>query len=323
MIKSTDLSRVAGFNVRSNLTLQWLPVGDKRADIIFLLREGKANPPRILEPLIIRKDSEGEEICAHFLTPSGYYLRYGFVEFIIEFEEEVRIYCYPSRISPKLIWGIFVSDVVPYVLESERINVLHSSAVVLDGSGIAFVGYPGSGKSTLAAYCLKEGFPLLADDRLPIAVSKDRVWAIPNFPGIRISEDVGKLFFGDIAARLPKVHPKGLKRFFYFGSNRRESSLRFQADPVTLENIYVLKPDSDNIAIDSLSPKDAFFNLIPHIFDSRKPVEMLFNDKCALAQLVQVRLLSFPRSFDVLPALLEIIKDDCMAALLKNERVAS
>jgi hypothetical protein len=320
-----SLSKVAGLNIRSDLSLKWLPTGHERPDVVLVLREGEAGVPHILQPLIMRKDSEGEEILAHFLTTSGYYLRYGSVEFVIEFGEKTIVYCYPGYTSPETIWGIFVSDVLPYVLEERRIDVMHSSAVVMDGSGIAFVGYPGSGKSTLAAYLLKEGYPLLADDRLPLAISEDKVWAIPNFPGIRISEDAAKLFFGRMAEELPRVHSKSEKRFLYFGTNGNQASekleqkeseksllsefcLRFQTEPVPLERIYILKPDSDGIDISPLSPKDAFFNLIPHIFDSRKPVEALFDDKCALARLVQVHSLSLPRSFHVLPDVVESIK---------------
>ena len=323
MITHESLSKVAGFNVSSNLALQQLPAGDKEADVIFLLRSGKAKIPYILESLIVKKDSEGKEVFAHFLTPSGYYLRYESVEFVIDFEDEVRIYCYPKHVSRELIWSIFVSDVISYILEVEWINVLHSSAVVIDGNGVAFVGYPGSGKSTLAAYLLKAGFPLLADDRLPLAISKDKVWAIPNFPGIRISEDACKLFFGNIVEKLPRVHSKSEKRFFYFGASGHESGFGFQKEPVILKRIYVLKPDSAEISTGSLSPKKAFFSLVPHIFDSNKPTKILFHDKCALAQFTQVRQLSFPRSFNALPAVLDIIKNECKDDLLRDEKVAS
>ena len=56
-------------------------IADGAISILCKKKRISFGEPLILEPLIIRKDSEGEEICAHFLTPSGYYLRYGFVEF--------------------------------------------------------------------------------------------------------------------------------------------------------------------------------------------------------------------------------------------------
>jgi len=316
MKEHKSISKVAGLNVSSNIALQDLPVGDGKACLAFLEDPTRGDErPGILKPLILRRGSEGREIFAHFLTASGYYLRYEFAEFIIKMGEKIGIYCYPKNISPELIWGIFVSDVMPYVLAEKKIDVLHSSAFVLDGSGVAFVGYPGSGKSTLAAYFLKEGFPLLADDRLPFVISREGIWAIPGFPGIRICEDVRKLCFGNIVEKLPKICAEGEKRFFYFGANNRVDGLRFQADPVFLRRVYILKPGSDEISITPLSPKDAFFSMMPHIFDSKKPIEFLFHDKGAFVQSVQIRLLNFPRGFCFLPAVFRAIKDDCEADL--------
>lgn len=329
----SGLSKAAGLNIESNIILQRLPVGGKKADVIFLLKEGQADISHLPKWPIIRRDIEGEEMFAHFVTPSGYYLRYESVEFIIDFEAEIAVQCYARYASPELIWGIFVSDVMPYILWGRMIDVLHSSAIVLDGSGVAFVGYPGSGKSTLAAHFLKEGFPLLADDRLPLFISKEQVRAIPNFPGLRLCRDAGRFLFGDVFEQHPRIHSKSEKRFLYFGSGHREDSLKFQSTPVPLKRVYILKPGSDDISISSLSPKDAFFSMVPHVFDSRKPAQALFYDKCILAQSIQTRLLSFPRSFHVLPDLVEIIKDDCRTdpshfiqafskLVLKSEKIA-
>jgi hypothetical protein len=306
-----SLYRIAGLNVRSNLSQQGLPIGDRVADVNLLIRKGKANVRNILRPIILRRSPEGEEIFTHFLTSAGYYLRYELVEFTIAVEGVINVSCYPKLISPELIWGIFTSDVMTYILVEKEIDALHGSAVALDGSGVAFVGHPGSGKSTLTAYFLKKGFPLLADDRLPFAISKEGVLAIPNFPGMRISEDVGRYIFTDAFEKLSKLHVKCDKRFFCFTSNGCESGLEFQADPVPLKRIYILGPDSDDISLGSLSPRDAFLSLVPHIFDSRKSSKNVFYNKCALAQLTQVRLLSFPRRLHLLPELFRIIKEDC------------
>lgn len=56
-------------------------------------------------------------------------------------------------------------------------QVLHATAVVIDGAAVLIVGLPGSGKSDLGLRLLGEGARLLADDRTRIEAAEGRLIA--------------------------------------------------------------------------------------------------------------------------------------------------
>ena len=63
---------------------------------------------------------------------------------------------------------------------SEWMSVIHASAVTNGSEAIIFIAPSGSGKSTIAALMLAEGFDLLSDDFVPIALNEHEIY---HFPG--------------------------------------------------------------------------------------------------------------------------------------------
>ena len=69
-----------------------------------------------------------------------------------------------------------LEDVAPYLLGqalglAQRLRgtvCLHASGIVLSEGAIAIVGPQGAGKSTTAAAFLRLGYPVLADDVVPV-----------------------------------------------------------------------------------------------------------------------------------------------------------
>lgn len=54
-----------------------------------------------------------------------------------------------------------------------RSDVLHATAVVINGSGVLLCGEPGIGKSALALELISRGHVLIADDLVELAISDD------------------------------------------------------------------------------------------------------------------------------------------------------
>lgn len=66
---------------------------------------------------------------------------------------------------------LLAGNVVAFLLTMGGIEVLHGSAVEIDGRAVAFVGESGSGKSTLAGEACAAGARLVADDLLAMELS--------------------------------------------------------------------------------------------------------------------------------------------------------
>jgi hypothetical protein len=64
--------------------------------------------------------------------------------------------------------------------------VLHGNAVQLGDGCLVCVGPSGAGKSTLAAALMRRGYPLLADDVVPVNAQCE---ALPGFPRIKLWQD--------------------------------------------------------------------------------------------------------------------------------------
>ena len=67
--------------------------------------------------------------------------------------------------------------------------VLHASAVVLNGSGVAIAGPSGVGKSTLAAALHRKGHPFLADDLCAVTTIAGKPVLLPGLPHFRLWGD--------------------------------------------------------------------------------------------------------------------------------------
>ncbi|MDO5658125.1 MAG: serine kinase [Paracoccus sp. (in: a-proteobacteria)] len=60
-----------------------------------------------------------------------------------------------------------------------RGEVIHASAVALDGRGVVILGAPGAGKSSLAMVLMALGAGLVADDRLRLETRDGELFAAP------------------------------------------------------------------------------------------------------------------------------------------------
>jgi hypothetical protein len=87
-----------------------------------------------------------------------------------------RVTFHPGPGTPQELVAILTAGtVVAYLLSDEGQLVLHASAVDADGTALAFIGQSGQGKTTMATLMCAEGYPLVADDLLPVEVTGNEV----------------------------------------------------------------------------------------------------------------------------------------------------
>src|SRR4029077_13087009 len=144
------------------------------------------------------------------------------------------------------IWwpmALNLADVVPYlqgqllglVTKLRGLTCLHASAILIDGHAIALAGSPGAGKSSTAAAFLQMGFPVVADDVVPVFEDAGRFMVQPAHPRLWLRPDMVETLFGSIDA-LPLLAPSWEKR--YLDLNTAGPGLPLGPKP--LAAIYVL-----------------------------------------------------------------------------------
>ena len=161
-----------------------------------------------------------------------------------------------------------LSDVVPYLqgqllgfLQRLRgVTCLHASAILIDGHAIAVAGFPGAGKSSTAAAFLQMGFPVLADDVVPVFEDSGKFMVRPAHPRIWLCPDMVETLFGSIEA-LPLLTPAWEKR--YLDLNAAGPGLPLEPKP--LAAIYVLSErtnDPDRPIVTEAAPRDILLRLL-------------------------------------------------------------
>jgi hypothetical protein len=160
-----------------------------------------------------------------------------------------HVRCAPTDPSDWYWWGLLIGQVLPLVAALHGLEVLHASAVAIDGRACAFSGVPGAGKSTLAINLALNGAELLCDDVIALRVDGERVIAETGSALINLREeqarqleDMGTNELGEVAGESNKVHLR---------ANRL-------APPTPLGALYLLEPadPGSTTTIDLMDPVD-------------------------------------------------------------------
>jgi hypothetical protein len=200
-------------------------------------------------------------------------------------------------------------------LERRGIPALHASAVVLDGSAVAFLGVKGGGKTTAATGMVASGASLLADDLLAVTSHGADVYAHPGYPMLRLWPEQADHFVGEHSA-LPQVHPSYSKRRVVVG----ERFGSFHARPAPLRCLYLPMRDvaADEVSFEPLRDRDALLAMVQESFlrDAVHGLKLAAGRLPALAAVVEriaVRTVRYPSGFDRLPQLAEAVAADVAA----------
>jgi len=119
--------------------------------------------------------------------------------------------------------------------------VLHGNAIRIGDRCMVCVGPSGAGKSTLAAGFMRRGYPILADDVVPV---DSQCRALPGFPRIKLWQDVADQLALDTTV-LRRIRPNTEKFNLPVGSAGA-------AAPLPVRWIYIL--DSDHLEALKLEP---------------------------------------------------------------------
>jgi hypothetical protein len=139
-----------------------------------------------------------------------------------------------------------IGQALPLAALLQGLEVLHASAVVVDGQAMAFAGASGSGKTTLATALIRIGARLLCDDVLALETVGHRVLAHPGPPVVNLRQ-------GAISALHAPI-PGG--RELGRDAEARRLEIDTSADVAPLAALYVLDRSMRHGRL-ALEPADA------------------------------------------------------------------
>ena len=227
---------------------------------------------------------------AHLPDGRGFLLRFPDLADVEVSRDGDRIVCAASRALPRVtLRHLLLDQVLPLVLHLRGRLALHASAVHIPWFGaIAFVGPAGAGKSTLAAALALRGCPMVADDCLVFAQSRDLVEVVPGYPGVRLWPD---------AARSLRIDAGGDSRVAHYTHKQRAplGRGRFHADVTPLRALFVLgrrRRAGQPSRMRTLGGRDRIMSLVPYawVIDVADPTRLaaVFDQICDVALRVPI-----------------------------------
>ena len=203
-----------------------------------------------------------------------------------------------------------LGQALSFALVKQGLEPLHATTVRVGGHAAAFLGDSGSGKSTLAASFVQAGHHLLTDDLLVLTPSEDGLSAHPGPPRIKLFPEIAAQLLEDrTGSRMTSLSPKLVIPL---------DSHRAAAEPVPLRAIYVLASSScatgHVVTVRRLSQRRACLEIVENTFnavitDPRRMARQ-FAFATLVAANVPVKVLTYPRTLNMLPAVREAILED-------------
>jgi hypothetical protein len=248
--------------------------------------------------------SEGSEQWMH--VPGIASFRFG------AYGEEADVVLDPGTpsISPAVLEDTYLRAILPMALHAHGHEVLHASAVIMDGRVVAFCGRSQTGKSTVAFGLHRRGYRVWADDTLVLDASVDIPHAVPYPHRLRIRAEAAV--------------------YFDVGEVRRHDTSSWTAlaqaqdEPAALACVFLLDRDplvSRTVEAVRLAPTQALAGVIEHAYWFRldDPVRMqqMVRRYFALATQVPVFRMRFHAELDQLPEMLDQVEFAVRAAATK------
>jgi hypothetical protein len=115
------------------------------------------------------------------------------------FAAEGNIGAIPNTAVSQVFADAYRRVVLPLVMQSRGWEVLHASGAVFPAGVVAFCGVSGTGKSTTATGLGARGYPVWADDVVPIEIADGRAHALSVPFRVRLLPDAISFFANDCA----------------------------------------------------------------------------------------------------------------------------
>jgi hypothetical protein len=291
-----------GFTIASELALPELLDAkiDGAADVVFRFGPIDPAPPRHVQG---HPDAWATRELAMMKFELG-------VRFLVRDGKEIIIEPNPG-VTVETIRMLLLGPALGSLLAQRGFLVLHGSSAVIDGHAVAIVADKGTGKSTLAAAFHAAGYGIATDDLVAVDVDAPAgPMMYPGFPQLKLFPEAAAQI-NQRPEELPRICPEIDKR-----ACRATSG--FTRERLPLRRVYSLA-DATNEAIISLSPQNAFFELVKHTF----VLSMLratgqetahFRQAIALAGSIPINKLQRRRLLSVLPSVVELVRADLAAA---------
>lgn len=291
---------VYGLTLISELLLPELLPGEGSADVCITLAEVNPIPPR---------EHSGVQ-CAS-ISPSHVHLTWGTVG-DLWIVEGCRIMVVPAVGVDQEALRLFVLGPGLGVLLHQRgLLVFHASGVAIRDQVVGFIGAKGWGKSTTAAVLHQRGHALASDELLVVRFdeqSQPRV--IPGASQIKLWVDALVSTGGNPDSTI-RVRP-GVDKFNVNAASIAEKELPFHG-------LYLLDV-GEELAIQSVSPNEAFFGIVPHLYVYRFGTAFLqatginraFQQLSRLLKTVVVKRLLRQRDLNQLPDIAQRVEQDVL-----------
>jgi hypothetical protein len=226
----------------------------------------------------------------------GRFLVQGGTEVIVEPEPNV-----PTEDLQPFLTG----PVLSVLLHQRGLFVLHASAVVIDGTAVAFLGAKGDGKSTLAAHLQVRGHRLIGDDIVPVALQNSGAVVVSGFPRIKLFND-SIIAVGHEPSNFPFIHRFVDKRSFQYSPN-------LSTEPISLHSLYILC-EGEKVCLERLGHAAKFIEITRHTYVNRYlhaiGAESEHFEHCRkLIQKLPVWKLNRPRDFKAMEEVCKLVEN--------------
>lgn len=182
-----------------------------------------------------------------FDAAAGYRLYARYFGLALVSRDGTRVVSAPPPLSPWRWQRFLVGRVIPLAALLHGYEVLHASAVAINGRAVGFAGASGAGKSSLALGLALAGAPVVADDVLSLAAEDSRVVAYPGSGVMSLRDAADPLALA--AARQGVATDMGWSGKAHLVAGAAER-------PLALGAFYFLQPSSGQPRIEPLYPPD-------------------------------------------------------------------
>lgn len=215
---------------------------------------------------------------------------------------------------------LLLDHVLPRVLAHAGRIVLHGALLHINGVAVAILGESGAGKSTLATALANSGAELLSDDGLVIEDQGAGIIATPTYPSLRLWPDSLRQLYDKEPVTSPMTVRSAKRRV-----HARAMSMRSR---LPLGAVFVLQGGAGAaVSVSDTSPAQACVSLVANSFQLDPTDRAAACRTLAALQrvvlAVPVQVLTYPRRFDVLPAVCERIRQASLAVTDLGTRYAS
>jgi hypothetical protein len=174
--------------------------------------------------------------------------------------------------SPAAWQRLLIAQALPFAAVLQGLEVLHASAVSIDGGAVAFAGPSGSGKTSLALELCRRGCELLSDDVLAL----DPAGALVAHPGTPVAA-VDR-------AEAERLRAAGVGGGEALAGDERETVERvaLRGEPAPLQAVFLLERRTDGPAEPHFDPAVEAQELLASTFN------LVLADPGRLARLLDV-----------------------------------